>query len=259
MMWTAGRWVIVRGVGSVSVLVVDDHAVFGEAVAARLSREPDLEPVWVASTAEQARDIVRRYQPDVVVLDLVLGDASGLDLAESIRHDSPDSKVLVLTGVTSVESTVAALCRGARGWLSKTVDSDHLVRVIRGVAEGEAWLSPDLLGKVLTDLIARTVDPPPDALATLTVREREVLQCLVDGLTRSEIAVRLHVSANTVRTHTQNLLAKLGAHSTLESVALALRHGLRTTGQPVAPNADCVAGPGAITRLPSGHLSLESA
>ena len=94
---------------------------------------------------------------------------------------------------------------------------------------GEAWLAPDLLGRVLTDLMARTVAPPPDPLVGLTVREREVLQCMVDGLTRGEIADKLAVSVNTVRTHTQNLIAKLGAHSTLESVSLALRNGFRAT------------------------------
>ena len=91
---------------------------------------------------------------------------------------------------------------------------------------GEAWLAPELLGRVLTDLTTRAVIQP-NPLAGLTVREREVLQCMVDGLSRVEIAERLRVSGNTVCTHTQNLMAKLGAHSTLESVALALRSGLR--------------------------------
>ena len=89
--------------------------------------------------------------------------------------------------------------------------------------------TPDLFGRVLTDLVAEPAAPPPDPLASLTMREHEVLQCLVDGLGRAEIAARLHVSANTVRTHTQNLLAKLGVHSTLESVAVALRYGLRSS------------------------------
>ena len=93
---------------------------------------------------------------------------------------------------------------------------------------GEAWLSPELLGRVLTDLTSRATGQH-NPLTVLTARESEVLQCMVDGLGRPEIAVRLGLSANTVRTHTQNLIAKLGAHSTLESVALALRHGLRAS------------------------------
>jgi two-component system NarL family response regulator len=105
-----------------------------------------------------------------------------------------------------------------------------MVRVVRGVSRGEAWLTPDLLGLVLTDLTART-RAQASPLEVLTPREHEVLQCLVDGLSRAEVAARLRLSENTVRTHTQNLIAKLGVHSTLESVALALRSGMRASGQ----------------------------
>jgi DNA-binding NarL/FixJ family response regulator len=230
MMCSARPRAILRVVGGLSVLVVDDHPVFAEALQARLADEPDLSPVWVAYTADEAVAMVGRYWPAVVVLDLVLGAASGLDVAEQIRVRSPASRVLVLTGVESVESVVAALYLGVRAWLPKTVDAGQLVRVIHGVARGEVWLAPALLGRVVTDLVARAAGPPPDPLAVLTAREREVLQCLVDGLSRTDIAARLHVSTNTVRTHTQNLMAKLGAHSTLESVSLALRHGVRASG-----------------------------
>jgi DNA-binding NarL/FixJ family response regulator len=208
------------------VLVVDDHAIFAQAVQSLLSREPDLRPVWIANTVGEARTLLSRHRPTVVVLDLVLGDGSGLDLADQAREQSPDTRVLMLTGITSTEPVVAALRRGVCGWLPKTVDSDRLVRVIRGVAHGEAWLAPELLGTVLPQLVGQPGAVPPDPLAGLTAREREVLQCLVDGLTRTEIASRLYLSANTVRTHTQNVLVKLGVHATLEAVALALRHGM---------------------------------
>jgi DNA-binding NarL/FixJ family response regulator len=146
-----------------------------------------------------------------------------------VRDASPGSRVVMLTEVDAVRSVVAALRCGVRAWLPKTVEPAQLAGAIRGVHRGEAWLPPDLLGRVLTALM--TPDPEPaDPLAVLTRREREVLQCMVDGMGRAQIAQRLHLSTNTVRTHTQNMLAKLGVHSTLESVALALRHGLRATG-----------------------------
>ncbi|HET8661268.1 MAG TPA: response regulator transcription factor [Micromonosporaceae bacterium] len=213
----------------VSVLVLDDHAVFADALQARLSREPDLGPVLVAYSAAQARAVAARARPAVAVLDLSLDDGgSGLDVAVALRETSPDTRVVILTGVESVEDVVTGLVHGVRAWLPKTIDTDHLVRVIRGVCAGEAWLAPDLLGKVLTDLVAHAA-PRPDPLDGLTSREREVLQHMVNGLTRAEIAQRLHLSVHTVRTHTQNLLTKLGAHSSLESVALALRNGLRVS------------------------------
>jgi two-component system NarL family response regulator len=160
----------------------------------------------------------------------MLGEQSGLDVAGDIRELSPASQIVILTAVESTEPVVTGLSRGVRAWLPKTVECEHLVRVIRGVYAGEAWLAPELLGAVLSDLMDRTLDAPPDPFASLTEREREVLQCMVDGLARAEIAARLHISVNTVRTHTQNLITKLGAHSTLESVALALRNGVRASG-----------------------------
>lgn len=214
---------------AISVLVVDDHAVFADALQARLSRESDLVPVTVAYSAAEARVMVGRALPAVVVLDLMLGDDNGLDVAEAIRKASPGTRVIILTGSESVVEVVNGLAQGVRAWLPKTIDIEYLVSVIHGVHAGEAWLAPALLGQVLTELVARTSTPAPDPLSVLTAREREVLQCMVDGLNRVEIAEGLHLSVNTVRTHSQNLIAKLGAHSTLESVSLALRTGLRAS------------------------------
>ncbi|NJC82654.1 response regulator [Planosporangium mesophilum] len=213
----------------IAVLVVDDHALFTEALRARLTQEPDLGPVSVAYGAREAAERVAVTHPDVVVLDVVLDDGSGIDVLDHLREASPTSRVVMLTAVESVDDVVAALTRGARAWLPKTVDTGHLVRVIRGVNRGEAWLAPDLLGRVLADLAARTTTRRSTPLAGLSPREREVLQFMVDGLSRTEIAARLGVSGNTVRTHLQHLIAKLGVHSTLECVAVALRNGLRAS------------------------------
>jgi DNA-binding NarL/FixJ family response regulator len=212
-------------VTGISVLVVDDHTLFADALQTRLAREPGLGPVSVAYGAREAQVHVAARRPAVVVLDVLLGDDSGLDLILPICELSPDSRVVMLTGVQSVDAVCTALSRGARAWLPKTVDTDHLVRVVRGVYRGEAWVAPELLGRVLTALTERAVEPERDPLAGLTRREREVLQCLADGLDRAEIARRLRISANTVRTHIQNLIVKLDVHSTLECVALALRYG----------------------------------
>ncbi len=216
-------------VADISVLVVDDHTLFADALRARLAQEPDLGPVSVAYSAREAAERVAQTRPDVVILDVVLDHASGLDIVEEMRDASPGSRIVLLTAVESVDDVVVALSRGARGWLPKTIAIDHLIRAIRGVHRGEAWLAPELLGRVLTDLTERAAAPRTNPLAELSPRELEVLQCMVDGLSRGEIAARLGVSGNTVRTHTQNLIAKLGVHSTLESVAVALRNGLRTS------------------------------
>jgi len=210
-------------VPNISVLTVDDHPVFADALQARLSAEPDLGPVSAAYSAAEAAARLERSPFDVAILDFRLGDGTGVNLAGRLRRSAPRTRVVMLTAVDSVESVVDALIAGARAWLPKTVDTAHLVRVIRGVYAGDIWIEPALLGKVMPMLLARALSSAPDPLAVLTVREHEVLDCMVEGLPRTEIAERLHMSGNTVRTHTQNLIGKLGTHSSLEAVTLALR------------------------------------
>lgn len=206
----------------ISVLVVDDHAVFADALQARLSREPDLAPVEVGYSVRDGQQCVARGGPDVAVLDLGLGDGSGLELARHIAEAAPATQIIMLSAMQPLDSVTTALRTGARAWLPKTIDSSYLVRAIRGVHAGEAWISPELLGGLLSGLLAE----PSDPLATLTVRERQILEQMVAGTRRPEIAAALGVSVNTIRTHMQNLMTKLDAHSVLEAVAVAMRHGV---------------------------------
>src|SRR6266480_421438 len=153
----------------IRTLLVDDHLLFAETLAARLGREPDLEILPVAEDETRARTLLRELDPSVVLLD-------------EIEADHPDCRVVVLTGVSATDQVVEAVRRGARAWLPKAVDGDHVVRVIRGVFRGESWIPPDLLGHVLRELTAAPSAGPPDPLSALTARERDVLQCAVNGL-----------------------------------------------------------------------------
>lgn len=214
-------WIVLRV--PISVLTVDDHQVFADALQARLSIEDDLDPVSVAYSVADASARLSTTPVDVAILDYMLGDGTGTALAEHLRQLSPRTRVVILTAVRSVEAVVDGLVAGVRAWLPKTVDTAHLVNVIRGVHAGEMWLDPALLGEVMPAMLARALTPTPDLLAALTLREQEVLDCMIAGLSRAEIATTLGVSGNTVRTHTQNLIGKLGVHSSLEAVTLALR------------------------------------
>ncbi|MCW2938429.1 MAG: two component transcriptional regulator, LuxR family [Actinomycetia bacterium] len=216
----------------IRVLIVDDHALFAEALAARLGAEPDLVILPTAGDVQRAIALVRTERPRVVVLDVMLGTESGLDLLDHVRERHPDVRVLLLTAMNDVDTIVSALRRGAVGWLSKTESADLVARVVRSAAGRGGWLPPELLGDVLRSLMSGAAEPvgADRLLADLTGREREVLQCMVDGLSRADIAAHLGLSANTVRTHTQNLLAKLGMHSALEAITLAMRSGMRPSG-----------------------------
>jgi DNA-binding NarL/FixJ family response regulator len=221
------------------VLIVDDHALFAEALAARLSREPDLVILPVAGDVRRAVALIRTERPTVVVLDLRLGAENGLDVLDQVRVGYPDVRVVILTATDGVGAIVQAVRRGAVGWLSKTEGADLVARVVRGAARRGGWIPPDVLGEVLRRLAPENPESPTDfqLLSDLTPREREVLQCMVDGLNRAEIAGWLGLSANTVRTHTQNLLAKLDMHSALEAITLAMRSGMLPSGSADRPGS----------------------
>jgi DNA-binding NarL/FixJ family response regulator len=209
----------------ISVLVVDDHQVFADALQVRLGMEDGLGPISVAYGVADAMARIQRSPVDVALVDHVMIDGTGVALVRDIAERAPATRVVVVSAAEPVDAVVDALVAGARGWLPKMIDTDHLVRVIRGVHAGEIWLGRALLGEALPRLLARFLSPEPDPLAVLTVREREVLACMVEGLTRAQIAGRLRVSGNTVRAHTQNLTRKLGVHTSLEAVTLALGRG----------------------------------
>lgn len=210
--------------GRISVLAVDDQQVFADALQARLSLEEDLGPVSVAYTATEARSRLERRQYDIAIVDYGLGDDNGAQVSGELRMTAPSTRVIMLSALETIDTVAEALVAGVRAWLPKTIDGAYLVDAIRGVHAGEMWIDRRLLGQVMPALIGRFLTPPPDPLAALTSREKEVLECMIAGLSRAEIADRLHVSANTVRTHTQNLIGKLGVHSSLEAVTLALRN-----------------------------------
>ncbi|NKZ06977.1 response regulator [Actinomadura latina] len=212
----------------IRVLIVDDHALFAEALAARLGREPDLVILPIASDVRRALALTATERPKVLVLDLMLGGESGLDVLDRVRADHPDVRVVMLTAMSDLDAMLQAVRRGAVGWLEKTESAELVARVIRSAARQGGWIPPDVLGDVLRRLVQGGGEAAgAGLLAELTPREREVLQCMVDGLGRADIAERLGLSANTVRTHTQNLLAKLGLHSALEAITLAMRAGMR--------------------------------
>lgn len=212
-------------VKAIRVLIVDDHRVFAEAIASRLQAEPDLRVVGQANTAAQALDAVETLDPDVVLMDVELGGDDGIDLAARLRASYPTLAIIVVSFLTDSVRVGEAVRAGAAGWVTKDAPTDELLGAIRGVAAGESWIPPRLLTGLLRELLMtrRLVDEDEERLGRLTPRERSVLDMMADGLDRSAIAERMFLSTNTVRTHVQNIFAKLHVRSSLEAVALALR------------------------------------
>ena len=210
--------VSVTGVG---VLVVDDHAVFAESLARTLGDEPDLTVVGAVGSAAEALAAVG-HDVDVVLVDFRLKDGDGVELTRMLLARAPHVSVVMLTASSDEAVLAAALEAGCTGFVTKSEPLETVVAAVRGAAAGEAVITPALLARLLPRLSPRQRGRNPN----LTSREREVLALVADGLTNPQIAKELFVSPDTVRNHVSSILSKLGAHSKLQAVAIAMQRGL---------------------------------
>ncbi len=213
--------------------IVDDHQILTDALTLIVGGQPDLQVVGVANTCAAGRDLVARACPDVLLLDVALPDGDGLSLVRDVERACPDTNILVLTSLSDRKTLSRAIDAGVSGFVSKDRPLSEVITAIRQAAEGEIVMPASLL----LGLVARSPrvrgerDERSEYLALhgrepLTPREREILACLAGGMSGAAIAARLQIAPHTVRTHIRNLMDKLGAHSRLEAVAVALRAGL---------------------------------
>lgn len=224
--------------GNSRVLVVDDHRLFGEALAGRLLRLNCFDAVQVATTIEEAKVWIRAWSPDLVLLDYRIGDAVGLDL---LPHLGPErAPVAILSSTVDPDAILAALKAGVQGWLVKHARVEELVMACDALLAGDTVISPRVLRPLLTRLLDASEAAPESGtfVDDLSPRELEVLRCLASGLDRAQVAQRLHLSPNTVRTHVQRLFKRADVHSTLALVAKARAAGVPTldeVGRPPRP------------------------
>ncbi len=207
------------------MLIVDDHDMVAESLRRVLEREHDIDVVGVAPTSRAALDAAQTHQPDVVLMDIGLPDADGVTTAARMLSMLPRTKILILTGRGSDAAVAEALQAGCVGYLEKTSSVDRVASAIRQAKQGELVLSAADLSRV----VASPAPPKPRGNA-LTDREVEVLRLLAQGMSNRELADQLYLSVHTVRAHVRALLAKLGAHTRLEAVAVARRQGIIAEG-----------------------------
>ncbi len=210
----------------VRLMIVDDHRVFGQGLEAVFAAEPDFEPMSISAPSHVV-DMVAAWRPDVVIMDVRLGEVSGIDLIKQVMLLPSPPVVVVLTAYSDVATAISAIQAGAVGLVAKDASVEHLVSAVRAALLNGSWLPADLLAAVFASLPNPAVVPQQTLLRKLTARELQVLTLMVSGLDRHGIAERLSQSPNTVRTHIRNVTAKLDCHSALEAVAVALRAGLR--------------------------------
>lgn len=208
------------------VLVVDDDAMVRSGFAAILGAEPDLEVVGEAADGATALTRARQLSPDVVVMDVRMPGIDGIEVTWRLLRSEPAPRVLVVTTFEHDSSVLAALDAGARGFLLKRADADQLVHAVRTVATADGLLFPDAIRELV-----RHAGKPGRTLPELTARETDVLLLLARGLTNAEIAGRLYLGTQTVKTHVGTLLTKLGARDRTQAVIAAYESGFIAPGE----------------------------
>ena len=211
----------------ITVLIVDDERTFGEALEVALSHEDDLAIVDVATDGIHGIDAVNDHEPDVVIMDVSMPGMSGIEATRRIKERRPETQVVILSGHDDEHLLARAIQAGAVGLLRKTEAVANVANTVRLANDGEMLHPDDEVERALRRLRHRR-DADDDArrrLERLTPRETEILGLMAKGHSPEDIAKLLAMSPNTLRTHTQNVLTKLGVHSKMEALVLAIRYG----------------------------------
>src|SRR5215831_7565166 len=192
----------------ITVLIVDDHAVVRRGIRALLEAEGDFQVVGEAGSGGEAVLCAADLAPDVVLMDLVMPEMDGVTATRLLKEQSPRSQVIVLTSYHEDEHIYPAIRAGALSYLLKSVGLDELTEAVRKAARGEATLHPHVAARLVQE-IHGAVQSPDSLYATLSAREREVLQLIANGLSNAAIADQLVISERTVKSHVNNILSKL--------------------------------------------------
>ena len=207
----------------IRVLIVDDHAIVRSGIRLLLAREDDIEPVGEAGTGREAVFQARSLDPDVILMDVVMPDQTGLEVLPALVHEHPNTKVLLLSMQDDPRYVREAFAAGASGYVLKEAADAEVVAAVREVARGGRYVNPELGARLVaaeTDALRRAEEDP------LSDREREVLRLLALGHTNQEIAKELFISVRTAETHRAHIMQKLRLSSRAELVRYALDQGL---------------------------------
>ena len=210
-----------EGSPPLTLLVVDDHEVVRQGLVALLDRRAGFQVVAEAGTAAEALEQARRFEPNLVVMDVRLPDGSGIEACRDIRSELPDTRVVMLTSYPDEDAVLAAIVAGASGYLLKQVRARDLVAALETVAAGGSLLDPAVTGKVLERM--RRIATDDDELAALTKQERKILALVAEGKTNKEIAGEVFLSDKTVKNYVSSILAKLNLERRAQAAAYVAR------------------------------------
>lgn len=202
----------------IRLLIVDDHAVVRKGLAMVLRLEQDIEIVGEAENGRVGLEAARNLKPDIVLADLVMPEMDGQEMALALRRSEPTIKIMMLTGTEVDDRVYDLVAAGVEGYVLKNIEPGELVRAIHAVINGEAYLHPDVMKKVLTRM-----QPQHPAPVSLTPRELEVIEWMASANTYKQIATKLSVSEETVRSHAKNILEKMKQPNRAQAVLAAMK------------------------------------
>ncbi len=209
---------------SIRVLLVDDHAVVRRGLRGFLDLQDDIQVVGEADNGRVAVDEARRLRPDVILMDLLMPEMSGLEAIAAIKREQPEVEIVAVTSFIEEEKVTTALEAGATGYLLKDAEAEEVARAVRAAYAGEVTLDPAVTRLLAQRMRQRKTEPEP--VEPLTEREREVIALLGKGASNKDIAAELFITERTARTHVSNILGKLGLTSRTQAALYAVEHHL---------------------------------
>ncbi len=208
-------------------MLVDDHEVVRLGLKALIDRQPRMQVVAEAATAPESVAKALAFKPDVIVLDIRLGTASGIDVCREVTSQLPETKVIMLTSYAEDEKLFAAIRAGAAGYVLKQAGGQDVIRAIETVGQGQSLLDPALTERVFAEVRRAARAQEAAAFSMLTEQERKVLALVAEGKTNRVIALDLHLGEGTVRNYVSNILSKLGVSNRAEAAAYATKYNLQ--------------------------------
>ncbi len=209
------------------LLVVDDHEVVRQGLVSLLERRDHFQVVAEAGTAAEAVEMTRKFEPDLVVMDVRLPDGSGIEACREIRQEFPQTRVVILTSYPDEEAVLSAIIAGASGYLLKQIRGRDLISALESVGRGESLLDPAVTEKVLDRVRRIATGTYTDEMAQLTQQEQKILLLVAEGKTNKEIAQEVFLSDKTVKNYVSSILSKLNLERRAQAAAFVARHRLK--------------------------------
>ena len=208
------------------ILVVDDHEIVRQGIVSLLERREGFQVVAQAGNVAEAIENARKYQPDLVIMDVRLPDGSGIEACREIRAEFPTTRIVILTSYPDEEAVFASIVAGASGYLLKQIRGRDLVSALQSVGRGESLLDPAVTEKVLDRVRRIASGTYTDELAQLTRQEQKILLLIAEGMTNKQIASEIFLSDKTVKNYVSSILAKLNLQRRSQAAAFVARHRL---------------------------------